>query len=323
MSPPPLRLLLFLLLLHLPSSLSSRHHHHAPSPSKPAPASYAAPLAVLLACNATRFQPACVSTLSNASADASTPDLLAATLSALRARIPPAVSTARSVLAASSNVNLTNAATNCLTFLSLSTHRLLPPPSTSSPSLLSASTALLHLYDCWSAYKYVNFSRTISDAMAYLDDTIAVNSNYISMLAALQRYGDDTFRWAPPQTERDGYWPPAAAGSAADEDALGVPKGLPPNVTVCGAGCHYKTVGEAVAAAPDYGDEMFVVHVKEGVYKETVNVPWEKTNVVVVGDGMGKTVITGDLNADTPGVSTFNTATVAGTAYVFSLRWYT
>jgi pectin methylesterase-like acyl-CoA thioesterase len=53
-----------------------------------------------------------------------------------------------------------------------------------------------------------------------------------------------------------------------------------------------------------------VLHVKEGVYKETVSVPWEKTNVVLVGDGMGKTVITGDLNADTPGVSTFNTATV-------------
>lgn len=319
--PPPLCLLVLVLVLlfHLPLSLSSRHHHRAPAPSPATPpaSNYAAPLAVLLACNATRFQPACVSTLSNATADSSASDLLAATLSALRARLPPAVSTARSVLAASSNVNLSSAATNCLTFLSLSSHRLSPPPSPSS--LLSASTALLHLYDCWSAYKYVNFSRTISDAMAYLDGTIAVNSNYISMLAALQRYGDDTSRWAPPQTERDGYWPPAAA-EPADVDALGVPKGLPPNVTVCGAGCNYKTVREAVAAAPDYGGEWFVVHVKEGVYKETVSVPWEKANVVVVGDGMGKTVITGDLNADTPGVSTFNTATVGVLADGFMAR---
>ncbi|KAK3162639.1 hypothetical protein QOZ80_1BG0091860 [Eleusine coracana subsp. coracana] len=146
--------------------------------------------------------------------------------------------------------------------------------------------------------------------MAYLNDAVSVGSNYISMLAAQQRYGDDTSRWAPPQTERDGYWPPSA--EAGDEDALGVPKGLPVNATVCGAGggCDYKTVGEAVAAAPDFGEGAFVVHVKEGVYKETVSVAWEKTNVVLVGDGMGKTVITGDLNADTPGVSTFNTATV-------------
>ncbi|WVZ67942.1 hypothetical protein U9M48_016954 [Paspalum notatum var. saurae] len=311
--PPAIRLLV-LLLFHLPVSLSSRHHHHStpsPSPAAPPASSDSAPLAVLLACNATRFQPACVSTLSGAASDASASDLLAATLSALRARLPPAVSTAKSVLASSSNVNLSNAATNCLTFLALSSHRLSPCPA---PPLISASTALLHLYDCWSAYKYVNFSRTISDAMAYLDDTIAVSSNYISMLAARQRYGDRTSLWRPPQTERDGYWPPAAAdgaGSGADDvDALGVPRGLPVNTTVCAAGCDHETVRDAVAAAPDYGDAAFVVHVKEGVYRETVSVPWEKTNVVLVGDGMGRTVITGDLNADTSGVSTFNTATV-------------
>ncbi|KAK3166146.1 hypothetical protein QOZ80_1AG0042000 [Eleusine coracana subsp. coracana] len=313
---PPLArllpLLLLALLFHLPASLSSRHHHHSPTPTpKPAapPASDDnAPPAVLHACKATRFQPTCVSTLSTAGADSSAADLLAATLAALRARLPPAVSTAKSILASasSSNVNLTGAATNCLTFLALSGHRLSPNPS---PSLISASTAMLHLYDCWSAYKYVNSSRAVADAMAYLNDAVSVGSNYISMLAAQQRYGDDTSRWAPPQTERDGYWPPAA--EAGDEDALGVPRGLPVNATVCGAGgCDYKTVGEAVAAAPDFGEGAFVVHVKEGVYKETVSVAWEKTNVVLVGDGMGKTVITGDLNADTPGVSTFNTATV-------------
>ncbi|XP_066310401.1 probable pectinesterase/pectinesterase inhibitor 51 [Miscanthus floridulus] len=324
--PPAIRLLpllvLVLLLVYLPVSLSSRHHRHRTPSASPSPSpasSDSAPLAVLLACNATRFQPACVSTLSAAASDASTADLLAATLSALRARLPPAVTTAKSVLASSSNVNLTNAATNCLTFLALSSHRLSPSPS---PSLLSASTALLHLYDCWSAYKYVNFSQTISDAMAYLDATITVNSNYISMLAAWQRYGDETSLWSPPQTERDGYWPPAAAAatSGADVDALGVPKGLPANATVCSAGCDHRTVREAVAAAPDYGDGAFVVHVKEGVYRETVSVPWEKTNVVLVGDGMGKTVITGDLNADTSGVSTFNTATVGVLADGFMAR---
>ncbi|CAM0883919.1 unnamed protein product [Alopecurus aequalis] len=323
--PPPLRLLVVLLLFHLPFSLSSHHKHPAaPAPSgrptPPAAANYAAPLPVLLACNATRFQAACVSTLSacNATAESSTSDLLAATLSALRARIPPAVSTARSVLASSSNVNLSGAATNCLTLLSLSSHRLSPPPAPSS--LIPASAALLHLYDCWSAYKYVNTSRTISDAMTYLNDTITVSSNYISMLAALQRYGDDTARWAPPQTERDGYWPPPAE-TDADVDALGVPKGLPANATVCGGGgCDYGTVREAVAAAPDGGEGRFVVQVKEGVYRETVSVPWEKANLVLVGDGMGKTVITGDLNADTPGISTFNTATVGVLADGFMAR---
>ncbi|KQK10881.1 hypothetical protein BRADI_2g56820v3 [Brachypodium distachyon] len=326
MPPPPLRLLFILLLLfHIPFSLSSGHSHSrrhrapAPSPATPPAASDTAPLPVLLACNATRFKPVCVSTLSAANAT-STPDLLAATLSALRCRIPPAVSTARSILSSSSsNVNLSSAATNCLTLLSISSHRLSPSPA---PSLISASAALLHLYDCWSAYKYVNTSRTISDAMAYLNDAIAVSSNYISMLAAQIRYGDDTSRWAPPQTERDGYWPSAAADAEADVDALGVPRGLPADATVCRDGCDYETVKEAVAAAPDDngGGKRFVVRVKEGVYKESVSVPWEKTNLVLVGDGMGKTVITGDRNADTPGVSTFNTATVGVLADGFMAR---
>ncbi|GJN16985.1 hypothetical protein PR202_gb04021 [Eleusine coracana subsp. coracana] len=266
-------------LASFPSS-SSPSSSTSPSPSPPAATTTPPPPppnrrphllptttrrpAVLHACKATRFQPTCVSTLSAARADSSAADLLAATLAALRARLPPAVSTAKSILASasSSNVNLTGAATNCLTFLALSGHRLSPDPS---PSLISASTALLHLYDCWSAYKYVNSSRAVADAMAYLNDAVSVGSNYISMLAAQQRYGDDTSRWAPPQTERDGYWPPSA--EAGDEDALGVPKGLPVNATVCGAGggCDYKTVGEAVAAAPDFGEGAFVVHVKERV----------------------------------------------------------
>lgn len=41
-----------------------------------------------------------------------------------------------------------------------------------------------------------------------------------------------------------------------------------------------------------------------------MRVPFEKTNLVFLGDGMGKTVITGSSNVGQPGVSTYNTATV-------------
>lgn len=71
---------------------------------------------------------------------------------------------------------------------------------------------------------------------------------------------------------------------------------------------------------------------------QTVVIPYEESSVppcgrsrtpisrgytlslVLVGDGMGKTVITGDRNADTPGVSTFNTATVGVLADGFMAR---
>lgn len=90
-----------------------------------------------------------------------------------------------------------------------------------------------------------------------------------------------------------------------------MPTGLKANATVCKTGmCNYHTVQKAVDAAPQNGGKWFVVYIKAGVYEETVRVPFEKTNVVFVGDGMGRTVITGSLNADMVGVSTYNSATV-------------
>ncbi|KAJ4810823.1 Pectinesterase [Rhynchospora pubera] len=327
----PLHLLLPLLLLLLlslsPLTTSSRHNSRSkpkpnptPSLSPPLPP---APLPILLACNATRFPSLCVSSLSSPSPPSSPSalSLLSISFSVSLASISPAISTAKSILSFSSNnPNRSNAATNCIEFLTLSSYRLTTASkliSLSSPPLPSArilsSAALLYQYDCWSAYKYVNDSSKVSDAMAFLANNLtALTSNTISMLAALQRYGDDTSLWGPPQTERDGYWPESAAGKYSDGSSIGgVPTGLKPSVTVCKTGiCDYDTVQKAVDAAPENGKNWYVVYIKSGVYEETVRIPYEKTNVVFVGDGMGKTVITASLNADTVGVSTYNTATV-------------
>ncbi|KAG6482239.1 hypothetical protein ZIOFF_058870 [Zingiber officinale] len=55
-------------------------------------------------------------------------------------------------------------------------------------------------------------------------------------------------------------------------------------------------VQEAVDAAPDLGSDQFVIHIKAGVYEEMIRVPFEKTNLVFVGDGMGATVISSSRN---------------------------
>nr|XP_009770358.1 PREDICTED: probable pectinesterase/pectinesterase inhibitor 51 [Nicotiana sylvestris] len=95
----------------------------------------------------------------------------------------------------------------------------------------------------------------------------------------------------------------------------GVPSSLKSNVTVCKAGnCDYKTVQEAVNAAPNYlVYEKFVIWIKAGLYDEIIRIPLAKRNVVFLGDGMGKTVITGSLNVGhmgNNGVTTFESATV-------------
>ncbi|KAF3329309.1 putative pectinesterase/pectinesterase inhibitor 51 [Carex littledalei] len=331
---PPCRLLfslLLLLLLSLSTLASSFNFHAIPKPKPkpieasiaPAPSPYppvpSAPLPILLACNATRFRSLCVSTLTSHSPPLGSPiprSLLSISFSASLSSILPAISTAKSIFSHSSNnANLSNAASNCIELLTLSSHRLATASKLISlPSArIHSSAALLYQYDCWSSYKYVNDSKTISDAMAFLANNLtAQTSNIVSMLAAMERYGNDTSLWTPPQTERDGYWPKAASSRfSAWSGMTGVPTWLKPNVTVCKTGtCKYHTVQKAVDAAPKKASKWYVVYIKAGVYEETVRVPSEKTNVVFVGDGMGRTVITGSLNADMVGVSTYNTATV-------------
>ncbi|KAK4409591.1 putative pectinesterase/pectinesterase inhibitor 51 [Sesamum angolense] len=88
--------------------------------------------------------------------------------------------------------------------------------------------------------------------------------------------------------------------------------GLKADLTVCkgGDGCDYESVQQAVNAAPEKSDKPFVIFIKSGVYEEKVRVPLGKRNVVFLGDGIGRTVITGSMNVMQPGINTYNSATV-------------
>ncbi|KAJ4981243.1 hypothetical protein NE237_032080 [Protea cynaroides] len=104
-----------------------------------------------------------------------------------------------------------------------------------------------------------------------------------------------------------------------------LPKDLKINANVVvakdGSG-KYKTVKEAIASAPDNGKSRYVIHVKKGTYKENVEVGKKKKNVMLVGDGMDSTIITGSLNV-IDGSTTFNSATVAavGDGFIAQDLW--
>ncbi|KAG2243665.1 hypothetical protein Bca4012_014904 [Brassica carinata] len=72
----------------------------------------------------------------------------------------------------------------------------------------------------------------------------------------------------------------------------------------------YKTISEAMQNVPKNKNVTFVVHIKTGVYKEFVQVERTMPDLVFIGDGPDKTVITGEKSFQ-DGITTYRTATVA------------
>ncbi|XP_042032489.1 pectinesterase-like [Salvia splendens] len=72
----------------------------------------------------------------------------------------------------------------------------------------------------------------------------------------------------------------------------------------------YETIKEGLAAARAAGTKGVIVHVKKGIYHETVVVDKHLKNLRMIGDGIDETIITGS-NSVRNGSSTFRSATVS------------
>lgn len=80
---------------------------------------------------------------------------------------------------------------------------------------------------------------------------------------------------------------------------------------------NYSTVMDAVLAAPDYSMKRYVIYVKRGVYEEYVEIKKKKWNIMIVGEGMDSTVISGNRNY-VDGWTTFRTATFGKITYTIT-----
>ncbi|KFK28345.1 hypothetical protein AALP_AA8G504100, partial [Arabis alpina] len=90
---------------------------------------------------------------------------------------------------------------------------------------------------------------------------------------------------------------------------LETPMSYRPHVTVAADGSgDFKTVQEAVDMVPSKSKDMFLIYVKAGTYNENVVLDKSKWNVLIYGDGMTKTIISGSKNV-ADGTPTFWTAT--------------
>lgn len=71
---------------------------------------------------------------------------------------------------------------------------------------------------------------------------------------------------------------------------------------------NFTTLSDAIKAVPDYSTNRTVIYVKKGVYKEYVEISKKKWNVMLVGDGMDVTVISGN-HSFIGGWTTYRSAT--------------
>ncbi|CAH8283451.1 unnamed protein product [Eruca vesicaria subsp. sativa] len=72
----------------------------------------------------------------------------------------------------------------------------------------------------------------------------------------------------------------------------------------------YRTISRALKDVPEKNKKRTVIYVKKGVYFENVKVEKSMWNVVVVGDGESKSIVSGRLNV-VDGTPTFQSATFA------------
>ncbi|XP_047182694.1 pectinesterase/pectinesterase inhibitor PPE8B-like [Vigna umbellata] len=88
-------------------------------------------------------------------------------------------------------------------------------------------------------------------------------------------------------------------------------KTMPVDAVVAADGSgKFTTVMDAVNAAPEYSMRRFVIHIKKGLYTENVEIKKKKWNIMMIGEGMDDTVISGNLSR-TKNLTTYRTATFA------------
>ncbi|XP_022731093.1 pectinesterase 3-like [Durio zibethinus] len=91
-----------------------------------------------------------------------------------------------------------------------------------------------------------------------------------------------------------------------------------PDLTVAQDGTgDFRTISEAVKLIPEKNESRLVIYVKEGVYLENVKIDKDYWNVMIYGDGMYKTIVSGSLNK-VDGTPTFSSGTfiAAGRGFI-------
>nr|QIR83174.1 pectin methylesterase 16 [Cunninghamia lanceolata] len=206
--------------------------------------------------------------------------------------------------------------------------------STDSPVWLSA--ALTNQETCLNGFRDLNLSAT--NPIRALMSSRAVNlselvSNSLSMyklftlptkngnnrrLLSVNSNEDGDFNSHYGRVSENGFPQWLSAGDRRLLRASSLARHANAVVAQDGSG-NYRTIAQAIKAAPLKSRKRYIIYIKAGTYKENIDIAKKITNLMLVGDGKDKTVVTGSKSVQ-DGVTTFRTATVAVSGNGFIAR---
>ncbi|GJU11264.1 pectinesterase 2-like protein, partial [Tanacetum coccineum] len=162
------------------------------------------------------------------------------------------------------------------------------------------STALTNLETCKAGFQELGVSDYV---LPLMNNNV---SSLISNTLAMNNGGNSSYGAPIPQKSGFPTWVKTGDRKLLQSTA---PQA---NVVVAQDGSgNFRTIAAAIAAAGKRsGSGRYVIHVKAGVYKENIEVGKKLKNIMLLGDGIGKTIITGSKSVG-GGTTTFKSATLA------------
>ncbi|KAB5531627.1 hypothetical protein DKX38_018297 [Salix brachista] len=296
--------------------------------------------AISKTCSKTRFPSLCVSSLLDfpGSTSASESDLVHISFNMTLMHLDKALYQSSGISFVNMETRERSAFDDCLELLEDSIDALSRSLSTFAPSsggggstedvVTWLSAALTNQDTCSEGFEGVN--GTVKDQLTErLKDLTELVSNCLAIFSA--SIGGD-FSGVPIQNKRrlmteDGDMSdqeenfPSWLGSR-ERRLLGLPvSALQADIIVSGDGSGTcKTISEAIKKAPDHSNRRTIIYVKAGRYEEdNLKVGRKKWNLMFIGDGRGKTIISGGKSVFSH-LTTFHTASFAANGAGFIAR---
>ncbi|OVA00974.1 Pectinesterase [Macleaya cordata] len=299
--------------------------------------------AISKTCSKTRYPDLCVNSLLDfpGSLTAGERDLVHITVNMTLSHVGRALSDASEIINQEMDTRARSAYEDCLELLSDSVDQLSRSLSSVTEKVGSTddvitwlSAALTNHDTCTEGFEDVQNGYVKDHMSQQLKDLGELVSNSLAIFA--DSNGDDDFSGIPIQNRRrrlmgmSGF-PVSKSGfptwvTRRERRLLDIPiSALQADIVVSKNGNRsdgktYKTIAAAIKAVPEKSTRRTIIYIRAGRYEENnLKVGKKKRNIMFIGDGKGKTVISGGKSV-LDGLTTFHTASFAATGNGFIAR---